>query len=516
MLYYTIIIFILSKILCQELMIKNLHHDVILMQRINTCKIQTGNIRVVHPINLTDIESTINQLTNLVYNKNANNRILTEISKHKVRELYTNLVQIKPRVQHRKRRWDTIGTVWKWIAGNPDAQDLMIINSTLNDLIEQNNMQYKVNEQVGQRIEELTSTINQIIERTHTNQVLLNEIDMITTILNIDIINRILIGIQEAILFSKVHITNSRILSIKEINFIKNMLNNQGVQVELPDEALNFVTPKVVTSRDTLLYILHVPQLEVEESAIIRIYPLPSNNLIIKEYPTFIIKQGKQLWTTSKPENYVQLSAYIRRYEDSCIVPLIMGTTTHCTTKVDNETSAQLIANNKLLITNAFNSELHSDCGPDNRNLTGNFVISFSNCTINFLQQNFTSTELISELDTIQGALHNIIFNSLPTENHDIATINNRTLNNRKQLSKIFLQQGSTEVWKWSLLGGMSISTTFLIILLVVVVFHLRESIHRVAKKVTKRKKPKAKPQQKDKEPSAEDVTFSPPGGIMG
>lgn len=514
MFQYLLIISTIHGMLCQELMIKNLHHDVILMQRVNPCKIQTGNVRIIHPINLTDIEITINQLTNLVHTKTTNNNILTEISKHKIRELYTNLLQIKPRIHHRTRRWDIIGTTWKWIAGSPDAQDLRIINGTLNDLIKENNMQYKVNEQVGQRIQQLTNVINQIIEKTHSNQLLLNEIDMITTILNIDIINKILVGIQEAILFSKVRITNSGILSIKEINLVKTMLSNQGVQVELPDEALNFVTPKIATSRDTLLYILHVPQLEVEESTIIRIYPLINNNLIIKDFPIFVIKQGRRLWTTSRPEDYVQLSSYIRRYDDSCIFPLIMGTESHCITEFNNETSAQLIASNKLLVTNAFNNHLSSDCGPDNRNLTGNFVVSFSNCTINFSQKNYTSAEIINESDTIQGALHNLLVSNHPSNNHDIGTINNRSLFNRKQLSEVLLQQGSTEVWKWSLLGGLSLSTTVLIISFVIIIVHLKQSIHRVSRKITKRRKPKAEPQEKDEEPSAEDATFSPPGGI--
>lgn len=505
----------ISIVTCQELTIRNLHNDAILMQQMNSCKLQIGNIRIVHPINLTAIEDTINLLTNVVYNKNSNTNILSEIGKHKIRELYTNLQQIKPQKSHRSRRWDIIGTTWKWIAGNPDAQDLRIINGTLNDLIKENNIQYKINDQIGQRIQQLTNVINQIIEKTYSNQILINEIDMITTILNIDIINQILIGIQEAILFSKVHITNSKILSMKEINLIKTMLSNQGVQVELPDEALNFVKPKMAISKDTLLYILHVPQLENEESAVIRIYPLTNNNSTIEDYPMIVIKHGSQLWTTSKPEDYVQLSTFTRRYEDSCIYPLIMGRTTHCSTKFNNETTMQLIASNKLLITNAFNDELRSDCGPDDRKLSGNFIVSFGNCTVNFKQSNFSSTEIINESNTIQGALHNIIINNHPSSSHDISMINIRTIRNRNQLAKVSLQQESIETWKWSLLGGISLSTTLIIIAFVAIIFHFRNSFHRVTKKIAKRNKPKTKTKGKDKLPSVEDATSSPPGGVM-
>lgn len=267
---FTIILSITS---CQELTIRNLHTDLVLMQKIHPCKIQTGNIRIIHPINLTDLEITINLLTNLVYQKQQDNQSINQIGKHKIRELYSNFLQIKPTTHKRTKRWDIIGTTWKWIAGTPDAQDLRIIDKSLNQLVQENNHQIKINKQIGNSISELTSAINQIIEKQHINQIVLDEMDLITTFLNIDTINKILINIQEAILFSKIHVTNSKMLTSKEIHLIRTILSNQGVQTDIPEEALNYVSPKMVTSDKTLLYILHVPELEQEESTVIRIYP---------------------------------------------------------------------------------------------------------------------------------------------------------------------------------------------------------------------------------------------------
>lgn len=86
----------------------------------------------------------------------------------------------------------------------------------------------------------------------------------------------------------------------------------------------------MATSENTLIYILHVPELEPEESTVIRIYPVIQNDTVIKDYPQFVIKQTKLLLTTSKPESYVQLNAYTKEFKDSCIYPLIMGNETHC------------------------------------------------------------------------------------------------------------------------------------------------------------------------------------------
>lgn len=47
----------------------------------------------------------------------------------------------------RTKRWDTIGTVFKWVAGTPDADDLRLINSSMNSLIVETNKQILINQQ---------------------------------------------------------------------------------------------------------------------------------------------------------------------------------------------------------------------------------------------------------------------------------------------------------------------------------------------------------------------------------
>ena len=133
---FGIIIFIIG-INCQELGIKHLNNDPIVILKSGKCKIQTGTIKLVHPLNLTDIEITMELVSTLAYKKITNP--LTKIVKQKLQELYTNFQQIRPTSNIRQKRWDSIGTTWKWMAGNPDAQDLAIINSSMNDLITENN-----------------------------------------------------------------------------------------------------------------------------------------------------------------------------------------------------------------------------------------------------------------------------------------------------------------------------------------------------------------------------------------
>lgn len=470
------ILLITIGVSCQNLELSNLNDNVILMIKTGKCKIQTGTIKIIHPINLTDLELTINTLTNIAY-KITKNSPLKDIVKHKIKNIYSNFYQIRPQTNHRTKRWDAIGSTWKWIAGNPDAQDLRIINTTMNQLIDENNKQYTVNEQLGQRIQILTNAINKIAEEYHTNQIALNELDTITMILNVDVINKILLDIQDAILLSKTATTNSKILSLKEVNIIKEILLKQGIAVDLPDEALTYITPKIVTSKNTLLYILHVPQLEEQESDVIRIFALNINNSVVINHPIYLIKHEKELFTTIKPNDYIQQNIFIEKFQDDCILPLINGKQGNCITKTETHTRAKLIQENQLLITNAKNDELKSNCGPDDRTLKGNIIISFSNCTITFKGQQFTSGEIIEEPQFMQGALHNLPTNHRLEDSHDIGKIQNQTLLNRNKIQHVFLKQYNHEIWKWSLSGGLSLTTIMLISLIAFLIFSYRRSI---------------------------------------
>nr|XP_029725075.1 uncharacterized protein LOC115265015 [Aedes albopictus] len=477
-------ILVASVIQAQNLQILNLNDQPILILNKYPCKIQIGNFRIIHEINITDLETTINMLTNLAY-KNIDNP-LANIVKHKIKNLYSNFNQIRPNTRY-TRSLDIIGSTWKWIGGSPDAHDLKIINSTMNDLIKSNNLQFQFNEQLGQRVRALTNEMRKMIEINQANKLILNEIDTLSTIINIDTINKILEEIQEAISLSKVSVTSNKILSTREITIIKNILEDQGVNIDLPDEAISFVTPKIAVNKETLLYILKVPELQKEESKIIQIFPLNHNNSIIKAYPKYLIQHKMILYTTTHPEKYVQQHSYINKFADDCIYPMVMGTSSHCEAQQEYSTTADYIADNLLLITNAKNQMMMSNCGPDNRTMNGNFLITFSNCSILFEKQKFTSKEIITKTPVLDGATYNIAINRKFSEN-TLESLDNRTLKNRKQIQHIYLQQSRNEIWNWSLLSGITISTLVTITIIVFAYFYFSHLTMGILNKIKKKK----------------------------
>lgn len=443
-------------------------NDPIAQIKVTNCKIQTGSIKIIHPVNLARIEESIETITNAFYNKLTPNNPLHEVIKFRIKKLYSTLYGLKPQQTHRHRRWDSIGTAWKWIAGSPDAQDLHIINSTMNEIIKQNNHQYRINQNINDRIMQLTQTVNQIASSlNNNNKANMDALDSITTMLNIDVINELLDNIQEAITLSKISITNNKILSTREVNIIKSALQDQGVQVNFPDEALQFVTPKVAVRNGDLLYILNVPHLENSTSTIIRIFPLIVDNQVIKSYPSHIIRHGLKLFTTDKPEDFVQKSSYITEFEDDCIHPVIYGKRSRCSSIFKNDTTQQLVNENTIIISNARNHTLKTNCGPEDREITGNFIIKFHDCTIYFNGQSFQSSETFIDTEVLHSAFHNSLIQWNLHRHHDIAEISNTAISNRQKLEHVYLRQESLHLRLWTTFGGFSFSTITICILII-------------------------------------------------
>lgn len=457
---------------CEPLLhIINTLNNPIVQIKISDCKIQTGSIKIIHPVNLGTIEETIESLTNSFYNKLTPTNPLHEVIKFRIKKLYSTLYGLKPQQSRRHRRWDSLGTAWKWIAGTPDAQDLQLINSTMNDLINQNNHQYRINDNINNRITQLTQTVNNIVNSINVNKASMDTTDAITTMLNIDVINELLDNIQEAITLTRISIANHKILSTREINVIKSTLQDQGVTINFPDEALQFVTPKIAVKNGDLLYILQVPQLEETTSTIIRIFPLIVNNQIIEAHPNYVIRHGTKLFTTDKPGDFVQKSSNIKEFKDDCIQPIILGKQSSCSSIPKNETTQQLANENTIIISNAINHTLQTNCGPTDRVITGNFIIRFQNCTVSFNNQTFRNLETtLINTEVLHGAFQGSLIKWNLSKHHDIAIIGNTAIENRRKLDHVYLRQDSLHFKLWTTFGGFSLTTVtcFIVIILLV------------------------------------------------
>lgn len=500
----------------QELQIKNLHNNPISISIIRNCKVQEGLTKIIHPIDLNNIETTINKLSIFISFFTKDQLGFKEIIKVKFSKLRDNFIKIKPNLRNRQKRWDLLGTTWKWLAGNPDAEDLRIINSTMDEIIEQNNEQFKINNKINKRFEQLVKTVNELTNKSNNETAMnLTEFEMIRTIINIDIVNKILEDIQDAITGSKITLPNNKLLSAKEIIIIESLLLEDGVNIEIPDDALKYVTPKIVINNYTLLYIIEVPKLEKTMSAVIQITPLVINNTILEKYPNYLIKSNQKLFTTSNPNNYVQRYSHITEFNDDCIKPLIIGRKSKCHVIPHPNSTIHLIEENKLILNNANNTPIDSNCGPDKQNLTGNFIITFYNCTVKILNLKLSSYEIKSNTQELERIFQDLQLITNSSKSPEIELIEEEMVHNRKKLEHIYLKQFEHQNWIRSL-GG--VSTTLIICIIVIWLLYIKTrnrtnkidpevpttNLHRLFPTLLK-------PVVTKKD---EDVHSSPPGGV--
>lgn len=465
------VIFPFTKL--ELLEIKNLSNDPVLLLKLNDCKLQTGLIKIIHPINISNLENNVYTFSKLA--RQIDRDIpLSNLILQKSRELVNNLQQLKPMKPRRAKRWDTLGAAWKWIAGSPDAEDLRIINTTLDDLVLQNNQQTRVNNMLNNRIDGMMETVNRLIEQQSTeNKILLEEMDAITLLLYMDTTNKILEDLEDTILRTRIELANSKLLSLKEILTIESLLNEQGIRTQFPEEALNYAKPKIATRGDLLLYILQIPKVK-GNCEIIQIFPLTVQNSIITNLPPYVIRSENDVFSTTHPDSTIQQDIYLEPLRDNCSSDIILGKESHCNATFDDSTRISLIATNKILINNAKKSQMTSNCGPHNRSFHGNFVITFYNCSVQIDNQTFTSEELASSTKEIQGAFPNLVINWNVAKHHDIPRIHNQTMHNRMQLERVKLKQFEHRNLLLATFGGLSTTMVIIIVITVICLFRKR------------------------------------------
>lgn len=161
---------------------------------------------------------------------------------------------------------------------------------------------------------------------------------------------------------------------------------------------------------------------------------------------------------------------------------------------------------------------MHSDCGPENRTLTGNFLLTFENCTITINNNEYKAYEIRTVTKEIQGALHNLHNIRLLIEEQNRPSINQETFQNRNKLQHVYLKQFNHEIFMWTLSGGVLIALTSISIIILLICNQRSKTTVKVENKLPSKNPSKryeellklAGLQSKD-----EDAFFSPPGGVI-
>lgn len=146
-----------------------------------------------------------------------------------------------------------------------------------------------------------------------------------------------------------------------------------------------------------------------------------------------------------------------------------------------------MISEDKILISEVEPTTLTSNCGPDNRTLDGNFLISFSNCSIWIKNTTFTNSELTVNTPEIFGAFPGLQINRSVLQQHNLSFITSQMFENRRKIEHIQFKQYRNNTWIFSIFGGIS-STLATFIIIAILCLRRKKIVIKIKQSSPKRK----------------------------
>lgn len=448
-------------------------------------KIKTGYIRIIHPININNIEEVVLEINKEVQ-KDTESSPLNELIKIRNTKLFETFQKLTPiKRSNRGKRWDTIGKVWKWIAGSPDADDLRLINTTSNDLITQNNKQILINQQIGNRIQEVTTITNNVLNTYKTWQdTHIKELQQLVAISNIDSLIDQVETLEEAILMAKHGIPSSKLLSIKNFNEIYHFLKKQRIQLRSFEELLSISSTQVMMNSSHILYILKVPKLSNKNYEYIYVDSMIRNKKRILIESNFLVKNDSHVFDAKQPCVQSNKSWICERSSlettSQCIRQLLSGNHSECTyERVYSNGIIKQINDGTVLINDAI-IELTSNCSNYNQMLNGSYLIQFDNCQIRINGESYYNAEMELKVNsayhptTGQLAYERNIIES-PSEEY----LQNLTLEHRDKLQTLHLESNSL-TWKINFFSSISSAALSIIFGIMIYIYLLNRKTIKI------------------------------------
>ena len=351
---------------------------------------QTGAFKLIHVINFQNFRTTLEQIdsvaSSLGKESDFQNILKTKIAS--LNKIFSNII---PKTRS-KRSWEGLGSAIKWIAGNPDADDLRKINHGFEkakdiekQLEKNNNQQAEINRIFQDKINEISKSISISIKSKFNDT--FNSLDIINLIFNINIVEAKLNEISEAIILAKLGLVAKNLLSDNELKIISDKISQQNLKFSSLNEMLSLLHSQIEYNDEIFYYHIIVPVVEEGYTRLL-IEPIAKNNMEIKiDFNQILLKGDKTYAITSQytettstiytPRNLHDISS------DLCIPQLARDVTGDCIFKQTKmKAEIKVIEDGKLLIKNSPEIRIFNTCGAANHTITGTYFVNFVNCSI--------------------------------------------------------------------------------------------------------------------------------------
>lgn len=438
-------------------------------------RIQIDTKYYLHHFNITSIQSHVRKIRDHFDTLQFNQ--FTNLIVQKFNQIETNFNILTP--SKRVKRWDTLGTIWKFLAGSPDANDLRIINSSINNLITNNNEQIKINRDINQDIKELIFQTKEAILVSKTEASMTFAINIL---LNLKFLSQKLEQIIESIALAKVGILNSKVLSSREIDKLVSDLRKENVTVHTPSEALNHAETTVASNTKEIVLLIKMPKLDHRIYRKTQVYAVWHDNKMINLRHRNYLLHPDGNYVVDSLERSIFHTDETKTDDSDCIPMLLAGKTARCNYTQNPITDEIIIINNQHILAN-FKTQfsLSSNCGMTNRTLSGAYLITHNNCTLQINNNSFSSTteNLVGDpinlqLDGVTIERQNYLLNLSLEHLHDLH------IETRKELDYIKLENNSLSLYKWLIYGTLVLISIFVMVVVILYLclrFHSRSRI---------------------------------------
>ncbi|XP_065087120.1 uncharacterized protein LOC135708876, partial [Ochlerotatus camptorhynchus] len=373
-----------------------------------------------------------------------------KITKNKLNSLY-------PR-RHKRGLINALGSVIKFVAGNPDQDDIELIQHNLgniqfaeNHIIKNQNKQIKINNELQKTVNKVSITVAKIVKQLRTNSGnIRKDVEEINLILNLDIIIQTLEDIEEQFIFSKSNILNKNILSSADKDYIIEFFKNQGIKLHFEDQIFKFVNCIAILKDD------HV---ENEEYDLIQLETTNINRRRINLDTQYVAKYKKFIY---KQSDKCVLCDNTHKLNDGFVYNILTNQAATCNmSKDNNQIIIRDITPGIILLDSRRGVHVLDSCG-DDRIIEAPTIIETENCTVKILNQtflqNFQTTSSPEFSTPIFGKQKKP--NNHPPSMEEIHQVN---LENLEELTRIRLQ-----LFKSQTIGGFAIASITIFLLIVV------------------------------------------------
>lgn len=282
-------------------------------------------------------------------------------------------------VSRSKRAIETIGTIWKWIAGTPDHDDEITIENKINDLVANNNRQFTINSKLFEAINSIKHTVKDELISKKCKFIIFELQNLINTLT-----------------LAKLKLLNPAILNIEDMNKI---VKNEIIETFTLTDLMDISEFKILQKEGIIVIYIKYPVI-YENCTLYETRAISQNDgklVLSKE----IVKCNKKFRNIEKCNLEIRHTFCKIARNSSCLSNLLNGKKATCD-KI-KERNLEIIKDGSILV-----SGKHE---VNNETLEGTYLINFEdNVTIGgrsydnptHLIQNYLKTHLLDRYDINQ------------------------------------------------------------------------------------------------------------------